>query len=458
MHPSPPPAAAVRFGPVFALAAAGVAMSNLDLFIVNVALPVVGEHFADAPLSRLSWILNAYAVVFAALLVPAGGLADRTGARRAYLWGVAVFTLASALAALAPGVWTLIAARVLQAAGAALLTPASLGLLLTAAPPDRRAGAVRGWTAVGGEAASLGPVAGGLLTALDWRWVFLVNLPVGLFVLLAGPRILPASPPAGGPRPDLTGAGILTAAIALLALGLVKAEEWGWTSAPTLGALAAAAVLAGWFAARSARHPAPIIPPALLRTPAFGPATLANLLFAAAFAAMLLAVVLWAQTGWGWSALRTGWAIAPGPLMVPGLALGAAPLVRRFGPGAVAALGCAVFAAGNLWWFAALTPDPAYLTAFLPGMLLTGVGVGLTLPTLVGAAVSILPAGSFATGSAVVTMARQVGSVLGVAALVAVLGAAPGAGDFDNGWLFVTAATAATGAAVLTLLVRPGRG
>ncbi|MEO3784226.1 MFS transporter [Actinocorallia sp. B10E7] len=458
MKSSAPSAAAVRLGPVFALAAAGVAMSNLDLFIVNVALPVVGEHFEDAPLSRLSWILNAYAVVFAALLVPAGGLADRTGPRRAYLWGVAVFTLASALAALAPGVWALVAARVLQAAGAALLTPASLGLLLAAAPPDRRVGAVRGWTAVAGLAAALGPVAGGLLTALDWRWVFLVNLPVGLLVLLAGPRVLPAAPPAGGPRPDLTGAGVLTAAIALLALGLVKAEDWGWTSASTLGVLAASAVLACWFAARSARHPAPVVPPALLRTPSFAPATLANLLFSVAFAAMLLASVLWAQTGWGWSALRTGWAIAPGPLMVPGLALGAAPLVRRIGPGAVAALGCVVFAAGNLWWFAALTPDPAYLTAFLPGMLLTGVGVGLTLPTLVSAAVSVLPAGSFATGSAVVTMARQIGSVLGVAALVAVLGTAPGTGDFDHGWLFITAATAATGAAALTLTTRPRNG
>jgi len=454
-----PPAAAVRLGPVFAVAAGGVAMSNLDLFIVNVALPSVGEHFADAPLSRLSWILNAYAVVFAALLVPAGGLADRTGPRRAYLWGVAVFTLASALAALAPDVWSLVAARVLQAAGAALLTPASLGLLLAAAPPEKRTGAVRGWTAVAGAAAALGPVAGGLLTALDWRWVFLVNLPVGVLVLLAGRRVLPGPAPlASGPRPDLTGAGVLAAAVALLALGLVKTEEWGWISAETLGTLAASAVLGGWFVRHSARRPAPIVPPALLKVPAFTPAVLANLLFAVAFAAMLLASVLWLQGVWGWSAVRTGWAIAPGPLMVPGLAVGAAPLIRRIGPGAVVLLGCAFFAAGNLWWLAALEPAPSYAAAFLPGILLTGVGVGLTLPTLVGAAVSPLPPQAFATGSAVVTMVRQIGSVLGVAALVAVLGVLPGADDFGHGWLFITAAAAATGAAALALLTRPGGG
>ncbi|WP_345672553.1 MFS transporter, partial [Streptomyces phyllanthi] len=179
---------------MFAVVAAGVLMANLDLFIVNVALPQISSDFDDSPLSSVSWVLNAYAVVFAALLVPAGNFADRFGARATYLAGTAVFTLASLACAVAPNIWALVALRGLQAAGAAALIPASLGLLLAAAPPEKRLGAIRGWTAVSGIA-TLGPAAGGLLTEISWRWVFLVNVPIGLAVLLAGPRLLPRTPP-----------------------------------------------------------------------------------------------------------------------------------------------------------------------------------------------------------------------------------------------------------------------
>ncbi|MCP9982165.1 MFS transporter [Actinomadura madurae] len=327
---------APRFGAVFAIVAAGVAMSNLDVFIVNVALPQIGGDFAGASLASLSWILNAYAVVFAALLVPAGGLADRTGPKRAFLLGVAVFTLASAACAAAPGVWWLVAARVVQAAGAATLVPSSLGLLLAAAPAERRVAAVRGWTAIGGLAAALGPVAGGLLTQADWRWIFLVNVPAGAAALVAGARLLPgATARRDAGRPDLPGAALLTAGIAALALGVVKTEDW--SGAEVTGTLLAAGALLAWFVLRSARHPSPVLPLGLLRTPAFGSASVANVLFAVAFAAMLLSCVLWCQDVWDWSALRTGLAITPGPLMVPALALGGAPLARRFGAGRVAA-------------------------------------------------------------------------------------------------------------------------
>lgn len=244
---------------------------------------------------------------------------------------------------------------------------------------------------------------------------------------------------------------MLTAAIALTALGLVRAEDWGWTSVEVIGTLGASLALLGWFLLRSSRHPSPIVPLHLLRGPVFGPATLANLLFSVAFAAMLLSVVLWAQNAWGYSALRTGLAVAPGPLMVPALAIGAAPLARRIGAGAVATLGAVFFVAGNLWWVFQIDATPGYAMEMLPGMLLTGIGVGLTLPTLVSVAVTAVPPQAFATGSAVVTMVRQIGSVLGVAALVAVLGASPGGAGFDHAWLFIAAATAATGAVALTL-------
>ena len=425
-----------RFAAVFAVVTAGIAMVNLDLFIVNVALPSIGRTFGGADLSSLSWVLNAYAIVFAALLVPAGRAADLIGRRTAFLAGVIVFALASAACAVAPDVWLLVGARIVQAAGGALLMPASLGLLLAAAPPDKRTGAIRGWTSVGGAAAALGPVLGGALVAANWRWVFLVNVPIAAVALLASLRVLPradnskkraSADTADTVRPDTVGAALFTIAIGALALALVKSDEWGWTSARVLGSIAVAAVLLALFVRRSGRHPAPVIEPHLLRLPAFSTATAANVVFGAAFGAMLLMVTLWCQDVWGWSALRTGLGVAPGPLLVPFWSIAAGPLARKTGPGPVAAAGCVIYAAGCVFWRLNLTVTPDYVARMLPGMLLTGTGVGLTLPTLVSAAVSAVPPHRFATGSGIVTMARQVGIVLGVSVLVTVLGHPAGA-------------------------------
>jgi EmrB/QacA subfamily drug resistance transporter len=457
-----------RFAAVFAIVTVGIAMVNLDLFIVNVALPSIGRTFGGADLPSLSWVLNAYAIVFAALLVPAGRAADRIGRRTAFLAGVAVFALASAACAAAPGVWVLVVARIVQAAGGALLMPASLGLLLAAAPPDKRTGAIRGWTSVGGAAAALGPVLGGALVAANWRWVFLVNVPVAVIALAAGLRVLRPDQEqtdnskeradADTARPDAIGAAIFTVAIGALALALVKADAWGWGSARVLGLVAAAAVLIALFARRSARHPAPVIEPHLFRLPAFGTATGANVVFGTAFGAMLLLVTLWCQDVWGWSALRTGLAIAPGPLLVPFWAVGAGPLARRVGPGPVAAAGCAIYAAGCVFWRLNLSVEPDYAAHMLPGMLMTGTGVGLTLPTLVSAAVAAVPPHRFATGSGVVTMARQVGIVLGVAVLVTVLGH-PSGGEAVAAFQRATVVIAAiaAGAGLTALLLTRGR-
>ena len=459
-----------RFAAVFAVVTAGIAMVNLDLFIVNVALPSIGRTFGGADLASLSWVLNAYAIVFAALLVPAGRAADLIGRRTAFLAGVIVFALASAACAVAPDVWLLVVARIVQAAGGALLMPASLGLLLAAAPPDKRTGAIRGWTSVGGAAAALGPVLGGALVAANWRWVFLVNVPIAAVALLASLRVLPradnSKKRAGADttdtvRPDTVGAALFTIAIGALALALVKSDEWGWTSARVLGSIAAAAVLLALFARRSARHPAPVIEPHLLRLPAFSTATAANVVFGAAFGAMLLMVTLWCQDVWGWSALKTGLGVAPGPLLVPFFAVGAGPLARRIGPGPVAALGCAIYAAGCVFWRFNLSLVPDYPAHMLPGMLMTGTGVGLALPTLVSAGVSAVPPHRFATGSGVVTMARQVGIVIGVAILVTVLGHPSGGAAalaaFQHATVVIAAIAVTAGLASL-LLVRSTRG
>jgi EmrB/QacA subfamily drug resistance transporter len=454
---------------VFAVVVAGVGVVNLDMFIVNVAIPSIGRSFGGADLSALSWVLNAYAIVFAALLVPAGRAADLIGRRSAFLAGMVVFGVASAACAAAPDVWVLVAARVVQAAGGALLMPASLGLLLAAAPPGRRVATIRAWASVGGAAAALGPVLGGALVAASWHWVFLVNVPVVALAVLAGLRVLGPEPrPAAGVEraaavaaeqaeaiPDVFGAVAFTVAIGALALGLVKADDWGWTSPAVAGSVAAAVVLLAWFARRSARHPAPVIEPHLLRQPVFATATAANVVFGVAFGAMLLLITLWCQDVWGWSALRTGLGVAPGPLLVPFLSIAAGPIARRIGPGPLAAVGCASFAAGCVFWRLNLALTPDYAARMLPGMLLTGTGVGLTLPSLVGAAVSAVPPQRFATGSGIVTMARQVGIVLGVAILVTVLGRPDGPGAlqaFKDGTV-VLAAAAFTAGLIALLLV-----
>ena len=434
-------------------------MVNLDLLIVNVALPSIGRSFGGTGLDSLSWVLNAYAIVFAALLVPAGRAADRIGRRNAFIAGLIVFALASAWCAFAANVWLLVAARIVQAAGGALLMPASLGLLLAAAPAARRAGAIRGWTSVGGLAAALGPVIGGGLVSVSWHWVFLVNVPVAAAALLASPRVLPAAPPSGETEhPDVVGAVVFTAAIGALALALVKADGWGWASPGVLCLMVAAVVLLVVFTRRSARHPAPVIEPDMVRLPAFGTATGASVLFGIAFGALPLFVTLWCQEVWGWSALSTGLALAPAPLLVPVLAIGAGPLARRVGPGPVAAAGCVVFAAGCVFWRLSLTSRPDYPAHMLPGLLMTGIGLGLVLPTLVGAAVSAVPPHRFATASGVVTMARQVGIVLGVAILVTILGT-PGTrigelAAFQRATVFIALSAAVTGMASLLLARR----
>ncbi len=445
---------------VFAVVAAAIFMSNLDLFIVNVALPSIGKDFGGS-LGRLSWILNAYAIVFAALLIPAGRLGDRIGQRRVFLAGVALFTFASALCAAAPNLGVLVAARALQAAGAAALIPTSLALLLAATPAEKRGNAVRAWAAIGGVSAAMGPVIGGLLVQADWRWVFLVNLPVGIAAIVAGRRVLPH--PAGKPSeplPDMLGAVLLMAGIAAATGALVEAPAWGWSSPRTIGLFAASAVALGWFLARCLSHERPLIELSLFRIPNYGTATAAVFLFSLGFAAMLLSNVLWCQDVWGYSALKTGLAVAPGPAMVPALAIGAGPLVRRFGPGPVAALGNMIFAAGLLLRVFTATTTPNYVADMLPSMLLTGIGVGLALPTLISTSATALPAARFGTGSGIVNTSRQVAAALGVAILVTILGTPATAHGalivFRHAWIAAGVANIAA-ALVCLWLRRPGQ-
>ena len=451
-------------GQVLAIVCAGLIMANLDLFIVNVALPNIHYDFGNPALDDMSWILNGYAIVYASLLVFFGRLVERHRRELSFLVGIALFTAASAACAAATGVWTLVAFRLVQAAGAALMTPTSLGLLLASYPPERRAGAVRTWTAIGGFAAAFGPVAGGLLLELSWRWIFIVNVPIGLAALVVGWRKLPHVPGHHVPQPDALGAVLVTAGVGALTFGLVKINEWGWDSAGVLASLAFAAVLLVLFAAHCARAANPLIEPALFRLRAFTGATFALVPFATAFGAMLLALVLWEEGAWNWSPLQAGLAIAPGPFLVPVTSLlVAGRLIKRFGTAPVVTLGIIVFAAGCAWWAITVTLTPS-LAAALGGIILTGIGVGLTMPTLMGAAAGSLPPSSFATGSAVVNMIRQTGMAVGIAGLIAIIGTPGGSiadhlGAFRHAWWAMAFITLlGLGPTFLMLRARPTAG
>lgn len=434
---------------VLLVVAAAVFLASLDLFIVNIAFPDIERAFPGTSVGSLSWVLNGYAIVFAALLVPAGRIADRLGRRRIFLVGLVVFSAASALCAAAWSVESLVGFRVLQAVGAALLMPTSLALLLDAFPPEKRAVAIGAWAGVGGVAAALGPPLGGLLVEASWRWVFLVNVPVGIVAVVAGLRVLRESRNEHDRRwPDLVGTGLLVAGVGLLSWALVEAPDHGWGSVRTIGGIVVGLLLLVAVVARAARTPAtraPVLELDMFRSRAFSLASLAALLFTVAFAAMLLGNVLFLTGPWGYSVLKAGLALAPGPLMAAVIAVRSGGLIARLGTGRAATLGSALFAAGSAWWLWRAGLEPNYAGAILPGMVLTGIGVGLLLPSVSGAVASTLPPDRLATGSAVLNAARQLGAVLGVAILVAVFGTpAPDEllAHFQRGWLLMVVAAA----------------
>src|SRR4051794_15229526 len=457
-----PETSAVRPVAVLAVLSAAAFMASLDLFIVNVAFDDIGRDFHGVALSDLSWVLNGYAIVYAALLVPLGRLADRFGRKPGFLLGLAVFTAASFACALATGPWMLVAFRCVQAAGAALLTPTSLGLLVSATPLEKRVRAVRIWAATGALAAAVGPAVGGVLVEASWRWVFLVNLPVGIAALVLAVRLVPDSrDPQVGRLPHLLGAGILAVSIGTLALGLVQGPDWGWTATGTVGALVVAGVGGVVFWLRSVRHPMPVVEPALLRVRAFAWSNATAILFSIGFAANLLIAILWMQQVWGYSAIRTGLGIAPGPLMVPIFAAVAQSIAGRVPVGRIAALGCLLVGVGSVLVLISVGPTPHYATELLPGWLIGGIGVGFALPTILSAATADLPADRSATGSAVINMSRQVGTVLGVSVLVALLGSPvgyPAVHDaFQRVWLAVAVTTVAAALAAVGMTPRTTR-
>jgi EmrB/QacA subfamily drug resistance transporter len=408
---------------VLALSSLGAFVVFLDTTIVNVAFEAISHSF-HATADHLAWVLNIYSLVFAAVLIPAGRLADRYGRRRVFLIGVTGFAVMSAFCGLAPDIGGLIAGRALQAAFAALVTPTSLALLLPEFPPARRPLAIGTWGSMGAAAAALGPTLGALLTQYaSWRWVFLVNVPICAVIAVLGRRLLRESrdPHAQG-LPDLLGVLLIAATPAALSLGIIEGPKWGSADPRVIGAFVLAVLLLTAFVLRDRSAAQPVVDFALFRVRQFRLVNAATLVFAAAFYGTLLSNIIFMQTVWHYSVLRAALATTPSPLVVTAVARTAGKLSHTYGARKVLSAGAVFWTSGLALNAAVVGAGPHWATHWLPAALLTGLGIGLTLPVQSGAAVQALPPARFALGSAINASLRQLGAVLGISLFVAVLG------------------------------------
>jgi EmrB/QacA subfamily drug resistance transporter len=423
---------------ILALASLGAFVVFLDTTIVNVAFVAISHSFHSTT-DRLAWVLNAYSLVFAAALIPAGRLADRYGRKRLFLIGMSGFAVMSALCGLSPDAGVLIGGRALQAAFAALITPTSLALILPEFPPERRPFAIGTWGSMSAVAAALGPTIGALLTEYaSWRWIFLINVPICAVVVLLGLRVLHErrDPHAEG-LPDPLGVLLIAAMPAAVSFSIIEGPRWGWSDGRVIGGFVLAAVLLPLFLLRCRAVIHPAIDLTLFRVRQFRLVNAATLVFAAAFYGTLLSNIIFLQTVWHYSVLRSALASSPGPLVVALVAQFSTKLAHRYGPRVILSIGALFYSAALALYASVVGPDPHWITHWLPIALLMGAGIGMSLPVQSSAAVQALEPARFALGSAINASFRQLGAVLGISLFVAVLGTpAPAAavGAFHHVW------------------------
>ena len=444
--------------PVFWVASIAAFLVSLDTTMLFAAFDPLRRAFPTATPADLSWVLNAYTVVYATMLIPAGGLADSHGRKRVFLMGVALFLAASAACGLASHVAWLVTARVLQAIGAALLTPASLSIVLAAFGQNQRAVMVSLWGAVGGLAAAVGPSAGSfVIEHFGWPWAFYINLPLGGVALWRGAYLLTESEKSGERRRvDGIGMALLMLAVGAVTLAIVEFDAPGW-SHTELGLMGATGISAGFaFVAWARRAPAPLVDLALFRHRTYRYVNLATLTFGTAFSMMFLTFFFYMMNVWHFSLPQAGLAVTPGPLLVMPTAIVTGRWASRLGHRRFLVGGSLLYAVSSLWFFMVPGTEPNYWLHWLPGLVLSGIAVGLVLPSLSAAAVSRLPVAHYAVGSAVNQATRQIGSVLGVALTVALLGHATlQRADFNALYLLHGALALLTGLLCLPVDTKP---
>lgn len=406
-----------------ALVSSATFVIALDLMAANVAFPFIEKTFADTPRSTLAWISSGYGIASAALLMVAGRLSDRYGRRRVFLAGMVVFTLISAVTAMAPNPAVLIAARIGQGAGSAMVTSTAIALLLPEFPLRKRGLAIGIWGTLASAGIATGPTLGALaIEAFDWRPVFLINIPVGLLTILLGRRVLAEPAPAdASARIDVVGTVFGTAAIALLTLGILQGPRWGWSDGVVLGALVTAALLSAAFFVRCARAASPLVDLGLFRHRRFALANLSQAGTQLAIMAWFFTTPLFLINVWGYSALGGGAAVAIG-MVVSFVSIPVGQYSDRHGYRGVLVVGGLIAASGMAVWVAAVPETPKFWGAYLAGLLLFGVGAGMVGIVVTNAALAGLADAELAGANAVFQTIRRLVGAIGVAIAVALLG------------------------------------
>jgi EmrB/QacA subfamily drug resistance transporter len=411
---------------VLVVVSLGFFMTLLDLTIVNIAIPDMINRL-HASLDDVLWVLNAYALVLAVLVITAGRLGDLLGPRTMFVAGIAVFTVASAACGFAPDPAWLIAFRAVQGIGAAMLMPQTLAIVTMTFPPERRGAAFGIWGAVAGLATIAGPTLGGLLvTAFDWRWIFFVNLPIGAAVLAVTFFIIPGFQPGRRHRFDILGVALASLALLAICYGLVEGQRYDWgtitsfISIPLI--IAAGVVLLGAFGwvQKMRQDREPLVPFALFRSRNF---TLMNWVSGTLSIGMLgifLPFTIYLQSALGFSALKAGLTMAPSSIVMIILAPGLGRLTDKIGGKYILLTGLSLFAAGMGWAVLIATPHSAWYD-FLAPMIVAGLGMGGTFPPMTTTAMSEVDPKMAGAASGVLNTTRQVGSVIGTAAVGALL-------------------------------------
>jgi EmrB/QacA subfamily drug resistance transporter len=443
---------------VIAVTGAALFMIVLDNLIVASTLPTIGRDL-HASLTELEWVVNAYILAFAVLMLTGAALGERFGRRRMFVAGLVVFSLASLAGGFAPSGAALIGARVVQGAGAALLMPLSLTLLSAAFPPERRGTALGMWSAIAGLGVALGPIAGGLLTTgLSWHWIFWVNVPVGFAAAALVPRVLDES--FGRPEPvDVCGLALVSIALFALVWSTVRGNAVGWDAPVTVLGYAAAAVLAVAFVGWERRHAHAMLPLRLFSSRVFSIVNVAGFLLHFAMFAAFFMVIQFLAHARGDGPITTGLWTLPWTVMPLVISPFAARLGQRIAPALLMTAGLALVGGGALALSAVVGSGAQEASLVLP-LWAIGVGVGLVLPNLVALAMGTVPLADLGKASGTLNTARQLGSVFGVAVAVAAYEAAgssltPAATSAGAEAGLAVAAVAALVGAAATLTIAP---